>query len=67
MKVIEERTPDFPMSIQRVGGNLDGETFRLVEVTLEDGTRMTAFKSDYRKGYFRQVFAPLDFDHPALL
>lgn len=67
-----ERDPsEIGHSIIFRGGKNDGEEFRMVEVTMSDGTLDTSrewlFASNARDGYFKQVFVPWDFEHPEIV
>lgn len=70
MKIVKHLRPDseFGYTIQRVGGEHDGETFELVQVVFDNGQTKPGFwKSDSREGYFKQVFVPWDFEHEAIV
>ncbi len=55
------------MSIERRGGKNDGEKFRLVRATLDDGSKQVFWVSNARPGYFKQVFVPHSFFHPNMV
>jgi hypothetical protein len=58
--------PHGAFEVHRIGGPNDGEVFRLVQASFDNGQSAMLFVSDSRPGYFRQVFVPWDFEHPAI-
>ena len=68
IKEYRERTPsESGFSVERRGGPLDGQRFRMVEATMDDGTKKWLFACNTHEGLFKQVFVPWDFQHPALI
>lgn len=53
-------------SVEFTSGINAGEIFRQVEVTFTDGTKSVVYVSNRRDGYFKQVFVPLELDHPMI-
>lgn len=67
MKIISHRYPkpeEDSMTLEKVGGPNDGEIFKTVIVTLEDGSTAVAWISNLRPGYFKQAFIPWDWNPP---
>lgn len=62
----EKERGDFRLSITHIGGAADGEEFRVVTATLDDETERDVFVSNNRKGFFKQVLVPWDFEHPQI-
>lgn len=54
-------------SVSKIGGRDDGDTFRMVEAQMNNGTRQWLWASNTRNGYFKQVFVPWDFNHPEIV
>ncbi|HEU4344062.1 MAG TPA: hypothetical protein VFU31_21110 [Candidatus Binatia bacterium] len=70
MKIVSHRdaSPDeYQMSVSAIGGPNDGEIFRTVVVTLEDGREGWAWLSNTRSGYFKQIFVPWDWEPPPMV
>lgn len=55
------------MVVEFKGGSNDGLKFTLIDGVAEDGREITAWTCNHRPGYFRQVFIPLDFEHPDMV
>jgi hypothetical protein len=63
-----ERNPgEHGFTVTFHGGERDGETFRMVEAAVEDGTKRWLFASNARAGLFKQVFVPWEFEHEKLI
>lgn len=72
MKILKHEEPsgqEYRMSVMfcKKGTKEPAETFRTVKLHMEDGTITGGWKSNKRRGYFRQVFVPWDFEHPKII
>jgi len=58
---------DNACTITRLGGKHDGLKFIRVKAELDDGSIIHVWVSNERKGYFKQVFVPWDFNHSKII
>jgi len=54
------------MTKTRLGGEKAGETWTQIIAVLDNGREVTAWVSNARPGYFKEVFVPFDFEHEAI-
>jgi hypothetical protein len=55
------------ITIDIIGGAMDGQEFRLVLADLSDGTTRQLWKSNTHRVLLKQVFVPWDFEHPKII
>lgn len=68
IKSFREREPsEMGYSFTFTVGKYDGEEFRMVEATMEDGSTRWLFASNSRPGFFKQVFVPWNLEHPDII
>lgn len=51
------------LTVSTIGGLNDGEEFSAINAKMSDGTTKYLWTSSAKKGYFKQVFVPWDFEH----
>lgn len=62
----QESDEGIGMTVTYVDGPNDGLTFNQVEVQYDDGTKKWAWQCDGKPGLFKQVFVPLNSEHPLI-
>ncbi len=67
LKPVPPHEDEMAMRVITYGGARDGEVLASVTCVTEDGRRVTAFISNARPGYYKNVFVPWDFEHPEML
>lgn len=70
MKIISINERDeskMGITITKIGGKMDGESFRMVECITDSGHKIYLYKSNARDGLFKQVFVPYDFEHKVII
>lgn len=66
LKIVKHKEVQAPISVERLGGKHDGQEFRTVMVEMNDGSVRGLWVSNTSQRYFKRVFVPWDFEHPAI-